>query len=83
MLIHEYFEMDVYGLTLIINSVCPYIEIFFVVYFVIYFHHYLRLSNVETLTWIVFFVAFIHSLIRIKQMPTHNTHNLRSSPMGF
>jgi len=24
MLIHEYFEMDVYGLTLIINSVCTY-----------------------------------------------------------
>ena len=43
MLIHEYLEMDVYGLPLVINSVCVHtIRIFFVVYFVIYFQHYPR-----------------------------------------
>jgi len=41
--IHEYLEMDVYGLPLVINSVCVHtIRIFFVVYFVMYFQHYLR-----------------------------------------
>jgi len=80
MLIHEYLEMDVYGLPLVINSVCvcPYNKNIFCCIFCDIFS---TLPEVEALTWILFFVSFIHTLIRIKRMPTHNTHNLRSSLM--